>query len=156
MASFTCHVFCVTKRIRLERLVRPAPAAALLTAHPVIVPVQMRTIPRITTANRGGSCSPGSGAVGESALLARSCGCRREVALLGSWASCRRGAVAVIVTGLAVGVASLAVQATGMAQRQPRHQAQRGYQAKAEFRTRHAPPVRPNAGIKPCREAASA
>src|SRR5690606_122439 len=23
MASFTCHVFCVTKRIRLERLVRP-------------------------------------------------------------------------------------------------------------------------------------
>ena len=133
MASCICHVLCGTKRLRLERLVRPAPAAALLTAHPVIVPVQMRTISRITTADRCGSCSPGSGAVGESALLARSCGCRREVALLESWASCRRGAVAVIVAGLAVIVASLAVQATGMAKCHPWRQAQSGYQAKAEL-----------------------
>ena len=122
MASFTCHVVCVTKRLRLERLVRPLPASALLTAHPVIVPVQMWTIPRITAANRGGSCGPGSGAIGESALLPRRCGCGRKVGLLEGWASGRRGTVAVIVAGLAVVVASLTVEATRMAQRQPRHQ----------------------------------
>ena len=79
MASSTCHVGCVTKL-----LVRPLRASALLTAHPVIVAVQMWTIPRITAANRGGPCSPSGGAVGESALLAGSCECRRDGALLES------------------------------------------------------------------------
>ena len=38
MASFTCHVFCVTKRLRLERLVRPPHselAPDLATAQPL-------------------------------------------------------------------------------------------------------------------------
>src|SRR5690606_15857088 len=43
MASFTCHVFCVTKRIRLERLVRPPHAGLapnLATAQPLSRTVQ--------------------------------------------------------------------------------------------------------------------
>jgi len=42
MASFNCHVFCVTKRLRLERLVRPPDAELapdLATAQP-----QSRTV----------------------------------------------------------------------------------------------------------------
>ena len=38
MASFTCHVFCVTKRLRLERFVRPPHselAPHLATAQPL-------------------------------------------------------------------------------------------------------------------------
>src|SRR5690606_12302920 len=43
MASFTCHVVCVTKRIRLERLVRPPHAELapnLATAQPLSRTVQ--------------------------------------------------------------------------------------------------------------------
>jgi len=43
MASFTCHVFCVTKRLRLERLVRPPHpelAPDLATAQPLRRTVQ--------------------------------------------------------------------------------------------------------------------
>ena len=43
MASFTCHVFCVTKRLRLERLVRPPHpelAPDLATAQPLSRTVQ--------------------------------------------------------------------------------------------------------------------
>ena len=43
MASFTCHVFCVTKRLRLERLVRPPHAELapdLATAQPLRRTVQ--------------------------------------------------------------------------------------------------------------------
>src|SRR5690606_31419240 len=43
MASFTCHVFCVTKRIRLERLVRPplpGTCARSATAQPLSGTVQ--------------------------------------------------------------------------------------------------------------------
>ena len=48
MASFTCHVVCVTKRLRLERLVRP-PHAELApdpaTAQPLSRTVQ-QVLPR--------------------------------------------------------------------------------------------------------------
>ncbi len=43
MASFTCHVVCVTKRLRLERLVRPPHAELapdLATAQPLSRTVQ--------------------------------------------------------------------------------------------------------------------
>ena len=43
MANFTCHVFCVTKRLRLERLVRPPHAELapnLVTAQPLSRTVQ--------------------------------------------------------------------------------------------------------------------
>src|SRR5690606_18085966 len=43
MASFTCHVVCVTKRLRLERLVRPPHtelAPDLATAQPLSKTVQ--------------------------------------------------------------------------------------------------------------------
>ena len=43
MASFTCHVVCVTKRLRLERLVRPPHARLapdLATAQPLRRTVQ--------------------------------------------------------------------------------------------------------------------
>src|SRR5690554_5138314 len=43
MASFTCHVVCVTKRLRLERLVRPPHtelALDLATAQPLRQTVQ--------------------------------------------------------------------------------------------------------------------
>ena len=48
MASFTCHVFCVTKRIRLERLVRPplpGTYAQPATAQPLSRTVQ-QVLPR--------------------------------------------------------------------------------------------------------------
>src|SRR5690606_1243396 len=43
MASYICHVFCVTKRLRLERLVRPPHpelAPDLATAQPLSRTVQ--------------------------------------------------------------------------------------------------------------------
>ena len=48
MARFTCHVVCVTKRLRLERLVRPPRAKLapdLATAQPLSRTVQ-QVLPR--------------------------------------------------------------------------------------------------------------
>src|SRR5690625_1945877 len=51
MASFTCHVVCVTKRLRLERLVRPPHAELapdLATAQPL-----SRTVQQVWPASPG-------------------------------------------------------------------------------------------------------
>ena len=51
MASFTCHVFCVTKRIRLERLVRlplPGTYARPATAQPLSRTVQQVLLESLT------------------------------------------------------------------------------------------------------------
>src|SRR5690606_7841720 len=45
MASFTCHVFCVTKRLRLERLVRPPHAE--LAPDPATTQPLRRTVQHV-------------------------------------------------------------------------------------------------------------
>src|SRR5690606_2455156 len=47
MASFSCHVFCVTKRIRLERIVRPplpGTCARPATAQPLSETLQQLAV----------------------------------------------------------------------------------------------------------------
>ena len=63
MASFTCHVFCVTKRLRLERLVRRQLARMVnsptrTNRSPTPEPNTTTTWPEFSSATGGAGKSP--------------------------------------------------------------------------------------------------
>ena len=99
----------------LERAERALSAALKgLAPYPIIVAVQVWTVARFSPAHRGCACGTSFGAVGERAVAA----CRPRGQVVAGWfdAAWRDGgaAMAVIIAGLAIGVAAVLVQSAAV------------------------------------------
>jgi hypothetical protein len=103
-------------------MIRGSSPAIRLASDAVIVPIQMRAVARLAAAHRCTACGARFGAVRECAARWRRSGWRKSRSCAGSRNACRldrrglgrRAPVAVVVPGLAVGMAAVAVQATAM------------------------------------------